>query len=252
MHTGDVASIDADGYLRISDRLKDIVKSGGEWISSISLENIIMEKKGVRRAAVIGVKDVKWGERPLAFVVLEPDHVGKIVEEDIRLHVASYVEKGVIAKIAIPEKVAFAEELPLTSVGKVDKKKLRADRLTAKQATQTTAEPASRGVGGRPRPTPQANGRRSCACGMASEQLLVAIDETPPAVQMKGLPMAFRLREPVGDRIERSRVRPKAEVARNRQRYSPPDPGASRRCSARTRFRRSGSRSTSSAQAAAS
>ncbi len=128
LHTGDVASIDADGYLRISDRLKDIVKSGGEWISSISLENIIMEKKGVRRAAVIGVKDVKWGERPLAFVVLEPDHVGRILEEDIRLHVASYVEKGVIAKIAIPERVAFAEELPLTSVGKVDKKKLRADR----------------------------------------------------------------------------------------------------------------------------
>jgi fatty-acyl-CoA synthase len=128
LHTGDVASIDADGYLRISDRLKDIVKSGGEWISSISLENIIMEKKGVRRAAVIGVKDVKWGERLLALVVLEPDHVGRIVEEDIRLHVASYVERGVISKIAIPENVAFADDLPLTSVGKVDKKKLRADR----------------------------------------------------------------------------------------------------------------------------
>ena len=128
LHTGDVASIDADGYLRISDRLKDVVKSGGEWISSISLENIIMEKKGVRRAAVIGVKDVKWGERPLALVVLEPDYVGRIVEEDIRLHVASYVEKGVISKIAVPEKVAFTDDLPLTSVGKVDKKRLRADR----------------------------------------------------------------------------------------------------------------------------
>jgi fatty-acyl-CoA synthase len=128
LHTGDVASIDADGYVRISDRLKDVVKSGGEWISSISLENIIMEKKGVRRAAVIGVKDAKWGERPLALVVLEPDHVGRIAEEDIRLHVASYVEKGIISKIAIPEKVAFTDDLPLTSVGKVDKKKLRVDR----------------------------------------------------------------------------------------------------------------------------
>ena len=128
LHTGDVASIDADGYVRISDRLKDIVKSGGEWISSILLENIIMEKKGVRRAAVIGVKDAKWGERPLALVVLDPDYVGKIVEEDVRLHVASYVEKGVISKIAIPEKVAFVDDLPLTSVGKVDKKKLRVDR----------------------------------------------------------------------------------------------------------------------------
>jgi acyl-CoA synthetase (AMP-forming)/AMP-acid ligase II len=129
MHTGDVASIDADGYLHISDRLKDIVKSGGEWISSIALENIIMEKKGVLRAAVLGIKDVKWGERPFALVVLHADHVGKIGEDDIRLHVASYVERGIISKIAIPENVIFTNDLPLTSVGKVDKKKLRADYL---------------------------------------------------------------------------------------------------------------------------
>ncbi len=129
MHTGDVASIDPDGYIRLSDRLKDIVKSGGEWISSILLENIIMEKKGVRRAAVIGVRDVKWGERPLALVVLDPDHVGKISEDDIRRHVASYVERGLISKIAIPDNVTFMPDLPLTSVGKVDKKKLRADSL---------------------------------------------------------------------------------------------------------------------------
>ena len=129
MHTGDVASIDPDGYIRISDRLKDVVKSGGEWISSIFLENIIMEKKGVRRAAVIAIKDVKWGERPFALVVLEPDHVGKIVEDDIRLHVASYVERGLISKIAIPENITFTEDLPLTSVGKVDKKKLRQSYL---------------------------------------------------------------------------------------------------------------------------
>ena len=88
-----------------------------------------MEKKGIRRAAVIGVKDVKWGERPLALVVLEPDHVGKIGEDDIRRHVASYVERGVISKIAIPENVTFMPDLPLTTVGKVDKKRLRADHL---------------------------------------------------------------------------------------------------------------------------
>jgi acyl-CoA synthetase (AMP-forming)/AMP-acid ligase II len=129
LHTGDVASIDHDGYLRISDRLKDVVKSGGEWISSIALENIIMEKKGVRRVAVIGVKDVKWGERPLALVVLDANHVGKIDEDAIRLHVASYVARGLISKIAIPENVTFTEELPLTSVGKVDKKKLRDNYL---------------------------------------------------------------------------------------------------------------------------
>jgi fatty-acyl-CoA synthase len=129
MHTGDVASIDRDGYLHISDRLKDIVKSGGEWISSIHLENIIMEKPGVQRAAVLGIKDVKWRERPFALVVLHADHVGKIGEDDIRLHVASYVERGMISKIAIPENVKFTDDLPLTSVEKVDKRKLRAQYL---------------------------------------------------------------------------------------------------------------------------
>jgi fatty-acyl-CoA synthase len=127
MHTGDVASIDPDGYVRIADRLKDIVKSGGEWISSIALENIIMEKPGVLRAAVIPIKNVKWGERPLALIILGTDAVGKVDEDDIRLHVASYVERGIISKIAIPENVTFVSELPLTSVGKIDKKKLRAE-----------------------------------------------------------------------------------------------------------------------------
>ncbi len=129
LHTGDVASIDPDGYLRMADRLKDIVKSGGEWISSILLENIIMEKTGVKRTAVIAMKDVKWGERPVALVVLHPEHLGQIAEDDIRLHVASYVERGLISKIAIPENVTFADDLPLTSVGKIDKKALRAKYL---------------------------------------------------------------------------------------------------------------------------
>ena len=84
-----------------------------------------MEKPGVKRAAVIAMKDVKWGERPLALVLLEPDQVNEVGEDDIRLHVASYVERGIISKIAIPENVTFVAELPLTSVGKVDKKKLR-------------------------------------------------------------------------------------------------------------------------------
>jgi fatty-acyl-CoA synthase len=129
LHTGDVASIDPDGYVRIADRLKDVVKSGGEWISSIALENIIMERPGVRRAAVVPIKDVKWGERPRALIVLEPDQVGKVSEDDIRLHVASYVERGLLSKIAIPENVTFVPELPLTSVGKIDKKRLRAEYL---------------------------------------------------------------------------------------------------------------------------
>ena len=129
LHTGDVASIDSEGYVRIADRLKDIVKSGGEWISSILLENILMEKSGVQRAAVIPTKDVKWGERPHALIVLHPGHAGKVGADDIRAHVASYVERGVISRIAIPENVTFVPELPLTSVGKVDKKTLRARHL---------------------------------------------------------------------------------------------------------------------------
>jgi len=126
MHTGDVASIDAEGYVFIRDRLKDVVKSGGEWVSSISLENIILEKRGVKRVAVIATRDVKWGERPLALITLEDGVAGQISEDDIRLHVAAYVERGLISRIAIPEKVMFVDELPLTSVGKIDKKQLRA------------------------------------------------------------------------------------------------------------------------------
>ena len=122
MHTGDVASIDPDGYIRISDRLKDVVKSGGEWISSIALENILMEKPGVQRAAVIPDQGRQMGRAAVRAGRPRPGHVGKIGEDDIRLHVASYVERGLISKIAIPENVTFVSELPLTSVGKVDKK----------------------------------------------------------------------------------------------------------------------------------
>ena len=156
MHTGDVASIDPEGYIRIADRLKDVVKSGGEWISSIALENIIMEKSGVKRAAVIPVKDVKWGERPLALVILDPAHAGKIGEDDIRLHVASYAERGLISKIAIPENVSFVDELPLTSVGKIDKKVLRA-RYVRRRRPQPL-----RDEGRRPLTAPAGSPTRPC------------------------------------------------------------------------------------------
>jgi len=126
MHTGDVGAIDDEGFVHITDRLKDVIKSGGEWISSIALEDIISERQGVRRVAVIGVHDEKWGERPLALVVLEPDFVGKVGPEDIRRHMVSYVDKGVISRHAIPEQLTFVNELPLTSIGKIDKKTLRA------------------------------------------------------------------------------------------------------------------------------
>ena len=125
LHTGDVATWDANGFIHIVDRLKDIIKSGGEWISSIDLEDIILEKKGILRAAVIAVRDAKWGERPMALVVLDPEFTGKVEEDAIRNHVRSYVDKGIIAKLAVPERIMIVKELPLTTVGKIDKKVLR-------------------------------------------------------------------------------------------------------------------------------
>ena len=123
LHTGDIGSIDELGYLQVSDRIKDVIKTGGEWISSLELEDIIGQHPAVNEVAVIGVADEKWGERPLALVVLKvgaPDDAAAI-----RSFVAGYAEKGVISKYAVPERIVFADTLEKTSVGKLDKKLLR-------------------------------------------------------------------------------------------------------------------------------
>jgi fatty-acyl-CoA synthase len=125
MHTGDVGVMDGEGYLRIVDRIKDVIKTGGEWVSSSDLENIILEKSGIALTAVIGVKHEKWGERPLALVVADPQLRLDISKEDIIAHVSVYATKGLISRFAIPEFVEFVTELPLTSTGKIDKKVLR-------------------------------------------------------------------------------------------------------------------------------
>ncbi len=132
LHTGDVATWDADGTIHIVDRIKDIIKSGGEWVSSLQVEDIISEKSGVAKVAVIAVKDAKWGERPMALVIVEPGFAGgsdEAAEEAIRAHVRTYVDRGVISKFAIPDRVMIVKELPLTSVGKVDKAALRERHL---------------------------------------------------------------------------------------------------------------------------
>jgi fatty-acyl-CoA synthase len=113
--------------VHLTDRLKDIIKSGGEWISSIDLEDIILQREGVAKAAVIAMHDEKWGERPMALVALRPEFKGEIGGDDIRAHVTAFVEKGLISKFAVPERVEFVDTLPLTSVGKIDKKTLRAE-----------------------------------------------------------------------------------------------------------------------------
>ena len=119
LRTGDVATIDGEGYMRIVDRTKDVVKSGGEWISSVELENEIMGHPKVAEAAVIGVPDQKWGERPLACVVLKPGE--ELTADEVKEYLADKV-----AKWWLPDQVEFIDEVPKTSVGKFSKKDLRA------------------------------------------------------------------------------------------------------------------------------
>ena len=118
LRTGDVASIDARGYIRISDRAKDVIKSGGEWISSVDLEVQLMAHPAVREAAVIAKPDERWSERPLACVVVEEGQ--SPTPEELREHLA-----GKLAKWQLPDAFAYIEEVPKTSVGKFDKKVLR-------------------------------------------------------------------------------------------------------------------------------
>lgn len=120
--TGDVATIDAGGYVKITDRLKDMIKSGGEWISSIDLENAIVGHEAVREAAVIAVRHQKWQERPLAVIVLKDGC--RVSETELR----AFLEKR-FARWQVPDAFVFVEELPHTSTGKLLKTKLRKDFL---------------------------------------------------------------------------------------------------------------------------
>jgi fatty-acyl-CoA synthase len=116
--TGDVATIDADGFMQITDRSKDVIKSGGEWISSIDIENIAMAHPAVAMAACIGVRHPKWDERPLLVVVRKP---GAEVTAEALL--AFY--EGKVAKWQVPDDVAFVDAIPLGATGKMQKMKLR-------------------------------------------------------------------------------------------------------------------------------
>jgi fatty-acyl-CoA synthase len=116
--TGDVATIDADGYMQITDRSKDVIKSGGEWISSIDLENLAIAHPAVAQAAVIGVVHPKWDERPLLIVVKRP---GVEVSRD---EILAFYE-GKIAKWWTPDDVQFVEAIPLGATGKILKTRLR-------------------------------------------------------------------------------------------------------------------------------
>ena len=123
LHTGDIGVIDARGCLQVTDRLKDVIKTGGEWVSSLELESIISEFPAVNEVAVVGIKDDKWGERPLPLIVLRDGQSATL--EDIKAHVQKYADAGHISRYAIPDQVRFVETLAKTSVGKLNKKAIR-------------------------------------------------------------------------------------------------------------------------------
>jgi fatty-acyl-CoA synthase len=126
LHTGDIGFIDEEGYLQITDRVKDVIKTGGEWISSLELEDIISRHPAVSEAAVIGVPDPKWVERPMALVVLKPDSGGTDANE-LKDFFAKFAEDGVIPKYGVPDRVLIVDTIAKTSVGKINKKQLRKD-----------------------------------------------------------------------------------------------------------------------------
>jgi fatty-acyl-CoA synthase len=119
LRTGDVGHLTENGFLTLTDRAKDVIKSGGEWISSVDLENALMAHPAVQEACVVGVPDEKWGERPLATVVLRPESTTTV--DELREFLGATV-----AKWQLPERWAFIQEVPKTSVGKYDKKRVRA------------------------------------------------------------------------------------------------------------------------------
>jgi acyl-CoA synthetase (AMP-forming)/AMP-acid ligase II len=126
--TGDVAKIDADGFIQIVDRTKDVIKSGGEWISSVELENAVMAHPKILEAAVIGLPHSKWDERPVVYAVPRPEFKGQVTEQEV----IDFL-KDKVAKWWLPDEVRFIDEVPKTSVGKFDKKVLRAGAVPIKE-----------------------------------------------------------------------------------------------------------------------
>jgi fatty-acyl-CoA synthase len=123
MHTGNLPTIDTDGYVRIANRLKDLIKSGGEWRCSLQPENLILRHSGVPEMVVIALPDPKWGERPLALVV--PKLGQEASEAALRKQLQEVAAKGAIPRFSLPERIVMGEALPKTSVGKLDNKELR-------------------------------------------------------------------------------------------------------------------------------
>ncbi|MEG1960195.1 MAG: fatty acid--CoA ligase [Pseudomonas sp.] len=123
MHTGDMACINARGVVQIRDRIKDVIKTGGEWISSVALESLISQHPGVDSVAVVGIADAQWGEQPLALVVCVAGM--QLDQQSLAQHLQQFVDSGSLNKWAVPRQVRFVDEIPKTSVGKINKKLIR-------------------------------------------------------------------------------------------------------------------------------
>jgi fatty-acyl-CoA synthase len=123
LHTGDVATVNEKHNLKIADRIKDVIKTGGEWVSSIDLENIIGQHPAIAEVAVVGLPDAQWGERPHAMITLKAGMQASI--QEVKEFLNPFIESGQITKWTIPDKVLFVDAIPKTSVGKIDKKVIR-------------------------------------------------------------------------------------------------------------------------------
>ncbi len=125
LHTGDIGHIDENGYLQVTDRAKDVIKTAGEWTSSLQLESVLLEHPAVHEVAVVADSDEKWGERPVALVHLKPEHQGAISESALRKHVARHADKGGLSRFAMLVDIVFVDALLKTSVGKNNKREMR-------------------------------------------------------------------------------------------------------------------------------
>jgi fatty-acyl-CoA synthase len=126
LHTGDVGYLDEEGSLMITDRMKDVIKSGGEWLSSLELENIVSACASVAEVAAFAIGDDRWGERPMLAVVGSPGIAPEVIVSEANAAIQAGIDAGQFPKWALPERIEVLEELPKTSVGKLDKKRLRA------------------------------------------------------------------------------------------------------------------------------
>ena len=124
LHTGDVANLDSKNYVAITDRMKDVIKIGGEWLSSLELEDVINLHPAVSEVAIIGAADEKWGEKPLALIVVKQDTEPPLPKEMVA-HVKSFIDKGLMSKLALLLEIKYVDQIAKTSVGKINKKVLR-------------------------------------------------------------------------------------------------------------------------------